>query len=335
MWTHVLADLDEVTVAAGQHVVHFYERDEHLALAVSSFLGAGLVAGESVLVVGTVAHREAFDAVLAAAGIDLSAARATGQYQTLDAGDQLAAFMIDGRPDETRFGATVGRVVRELGATGAPVRIYGEMVALLWDEGNITGALAVEDLWNDLSRRSDFTLFCAYRRQSVAGYSSGRDAICEHHSAVVAEQRSQPVRSHEVLRRFQPTLFAAPVARRFVTEALQSWGRHAVVERTEVIVSEMVSNAIRHSGRPFRVGVSLLQGVVRVSVTDQSPQPPTVCADDPEVATGGRGMHLIAALSRRWGTQLHDGGKTVWAEIDDPALGDARQGVLRPVNRPE
>lgn len=330
----MLADLDDVTVASGQHVVHFYERDEGLALAVGSFLGAGLVAGESALVVGTAAHRDAFEAVLGAAGIDVSAARDAGHYVALDAAEQLAAFMIDGRPDARRFGSTIGGLVRALTASGAPVRIYGEMVALLWDQGDVTGALAVEDLWNDLGRRSPFTLFCAYPMQSVEASPGGQDAICEHHSAVVAARRAQPVRPHEVSRRFQPTLFAASVARRFVTEALRGWGRHALVDRAEVVVSEMVSNAIRHSGRPFRVVVSLKDDVVRIAVTDPSSEPPTVRAEDPEIATGGRGMHLIGALSRRWGTQLHDGGKTVWAEIDDPARGQVRKGDRRSASRP-
>ncbi|MCW2598810.1 MAG: putative two-component sensor histidine kinase protein [Frankiales bacterium] len=326
----MLADLDDIAVEAGQHVVHFYERDENLALAVSSFLGAGLVAGESVLVVATPAHSDAFDAVLVAAGIDVPTARAAGKYRSVDASKGLASFMVDGRPDTERFDASVGATVAELSASGTPVRIYGEMVALLWEQGDVEGAMAVEEQWNDLGRRSLFTLFCAYPSGSVAGTPRGRHRICQHHSAVVAERRSPPAPPDERTRRFEPTVFAAPAARRFVTEALHGWGRHAVLDATELVVSEMVTNAIRHGGRPFRVSVSVLADAVRVSVTDPSPKLPTLRPDDPEVATGGRGLHLIAALARRWGTHVHNGGKTVWAEIDESVRG--RTDIYRPAD---
>ena len=312
----MLAGHHDVSVEAGQHVVQFYEHDENLALAVSSFLGAGLVAGEVALVVATPAHRDAFEAVLAAAGVDVRALRAAGLYRSLDAGELLATFLVDGHPDRERFDASVGEVVSEISATGAPVRIYGEMVALLWEQGQVAGAMAVEQLWNDLGRRTPFTLFCAYPTRSADGPAVDQEAICAHHSGVVAEPGPQPVCPDEVSQRFEPTPFATPVARRFVTEALLGWGHHDLVDATELVVTEMVTNAVRHSRQRFGVAVSLQADAVRAAVTDPSPRLPTMRAEHPDVATGGRGMHLIAALSRRWGIRLHDGGKTVWAEVD-------------------
>jgi MEDS: MEthanogen/methylotroph, DcmR Sensory domain/Histidine kinase-like ATPase domain len=318
--------LDDRTVEPGEHVVQFYEHEENLALGVSSFLGAGLVAGEAALVVGTAAHRDAFDVALAAAGVDVPGLRAAGRYRSCDAEELLATFLVGGVPDTRRFEASVGAIVAELTAPGIPLRIYGEMVALLWAGGAVASAIRVESLWNDLSRSHPLTLFCAYPVRLAAGTSVDRDAICEQHSAVIADLGPPAASPDEVWRVFEPTPFAVPVARRFVADALGGWGRLALIESTELVVSEMVSNAVRHGGRRFVVAMSCRSDDVRVAVTDLSPQVPTPRPEDPEVATDGRGMHLIAALSRRWGTEVHAPGKTVWAEIAEPApeLGAAK-----------
>jgi len=63
--------------------------------------------------------------------------------------------------------------------------IFGEMVAVLWDEGNRVGALALEHLWNDLLNNQAFHLHCAYPRTLFAGDEAGLFNICESHSQVV------------------------------------------------------------------------------------------------------------------------------------------------------
>lgn len=71
------------------------------------------------------------------------------------------------------------------------VRIYGEMVAVLWDEGNVAAAIALEDLWNDLATRYPFSLFCAYPMRafdtdaSIEGYRT----ICGQHSTVLLQDQ--------------------------------------------------------------------------------------------------------------------------------------------------
>lgn len=309
-----LADLHEVVGHSGQHVVQFYESEHNLAVAAGGFLGAGLAAGQTALVVAAAHHRASFEAELASAGIDLASARACGRYRSLDAEELLATFMVDGEPDGERFDASVGALVRELTASGTPLRVYGEMVALLWEQGAVTAAMTLEELWNDLGRGSAFELFCAYPSSSLDGSADHHRSLCESHSAVVPEPRPLPVRPRELTRRFEPTPFAASVARRFVADAMHAWGHHHAVDATELVVSELVGNAVRYGQRRFRVTVAQLPDGIRVAVTDTSEEPPVLRPQDHE-ATGGRGLHLIDALSRRWGTHLFDGGKTVWAEI--------------------
>lgn len=97
-----------------------------------------------------------------AAGIELAEGRRCGRYIALDVSAALATFMVDGMPDAARFRTTIGQLVSRAAENEHNVRIYGEVVAVLWDEGNVTAAIALEDLWNDLSSRYPFSLFCAY-----------------------------------------------------------------------------------------------------------------------------------------------------------------------------
>lgn len=310
----MIVDLDDVVVPTGQHVVQFYERDEALVLAVGSFLGAGLVAGEAAVVVATANHRAAFEAVLCAAGVDVAALGAAGRYVGLDAEELLGSFLVDGRPDAARFQAQVGDRVAALASRGVPVRIVGEMVALLWARGDVAEAITLEELWNDLAAQTEFTLFCGYPRGAMAGPSG--EAICAHHSHVVPEPRRLASPPGEALQRFEPTPFAVPVARRFVTDTLRAWGRTTSLDAVELVVTELVGNAVRHGGRRFAVSVTAREDHVRVAVTDSCPERPRLRSDDP-ASTGGRGMRLVTRLSRRWGTEQHSAGKTVWADVDD------------------
>jgi anti-sigma regulatory factor (Ser/Thr protein kinase) len=301
-------------IQAGHHVVQFYERDENLALAVASFLGAGLVADEAVLIVATPEHRAAFEGVMFAAGIDLRAMATAGRYRSLDAAEVLSQFMIDGQPDRGRFTATVGGLVGALSGE-RPLRIYGEMVALLWDEGNVTAAIALEALWNDLASTHAFALFCAYPLQSVATSPLDHDQICQHHSEVIPEAPTPVSSAGHATQRFEPTRFAASAARRFVTSILQAWDHGELIDAAALVVSELATNAVVHVGHRFTVTLTDRIDTIRIEVTDDSSTGPTVRGDRANRGTNGRGMHLIAAAARQWGTEGHPDGKTVWADL--------------------
>jgi anti-sigma regulatory factor (Ser/Thr protein kinase) len=312
----VLAELDDAGVEAGHHVVQFYEGDASLALAVGGFLGDGLVRGETALVVATPAHRALFEAALRDAGLDVDALRVSGALRMTDAQHMLDAFTVGGVCHRDLFDESVGALVAELVAEGRPVRIYGEMVALLWDAGHVAAAIELEETWNALQGRTPFTLFCAYPKSSL-GDTDG-PSICRTHSAVVPDPTPLSVGPHEVSRRFEPTPYAVPAARRFVRETLHGWGRPSLFDVSDLIISELAGNAVRHSSRRFLVRVTRRGAATRIAVSDQSSVLPTVRAADPD-ATNGRGLHIIAAVSMRWGTELHRGAKTVWAEIQDVA----------------
>ncbi|HEV2641801.1 MAG TPA: MEDS domain-containing protein, partial [Candidatus Elarobacter sp.] len=132
-------------------MVQFYEDEPFLAGAVAEFLGAGLAAAQPLLVVATRSHRKAFAKELTTRGFDVTRAEHSGQLTWLDAHDTLAAFMDGASPDAVRFRSVIGGAMMRArhGRDDTVVRAFGEMVNLLWADGNTDGAVRLEQLWND------------------------------------------------------------------------------------------------------------------------------------------------------------------------------------------
>ena len=170
-----------------EHFVQFYEADAFLLNSLGEYTAAALKAGEAAIVVATGAHRDELEARLREQGLDVAAAAGCGQLVLRDAAETLSKFMVDGSPDDALFDEIVGDLVARAGEGRPRVRIYGEMVALLWAEGNYDGAIRLEELWNDLQRKHAFALFCAYPMQGFAGEGPGRGLsnVCTTHSRVI------------------------------------------------------------------------------------------------------------------------------------------------------
>ncbi len=146
------------------HAVQFYETDDYLLQTLSDYVAGAFAAGDAAIVVATEAHRAALEDRLIGRAIDVQKARDAGTYVTLEAKELLNRFTIDGSISPTRFADIVGALITQArGESSArQVRVFGEMVALLWAEGDRNGALVLEELWNDLTRRLSFPLLCAY-----------------------------------------------------------------------------------------------------------------------------------------------------------------------------
>jgi PAS domain S-box-containing protein len=172
------------------HVVQFYAEDEALVEAISRFIGTALGAGDAAVVIATKAHRDALAHSLQARGLDVAAAVRHGRFVVADAADTLSQFMQDGWPDPVRLASVVSGFFDKIrAANGNDCRIaaFGEMVALLWAQGNPEAAIQLEKLWNDLARVYSFSLRCAYPITSFnrEEFSEPFLRICAEHSAVI------------------------------------------------------------------------------------------------------------------------------------------------------
>lgn len=287
---------------AGEHVVHFYADDAQLLGVVGTRLRAAADAGDTVLTFTTPEHRPAF-------------ARAVGDRLRQHDATAVASRLSDsGDIDPALFESEIGTVVRRAVAGGRPVHVYGEIVALLWQAGNVAGALVLEELWNELAADVPFALACGYPAQLMAVEDADAEfaQVCAAHSEVLA---GAPLPAeHEAGRRFPCSVRAPRDARNFVAGALRDWDRGDLVEVATLVVTELAVNAVTHAGSGFTVALTRHGNTVRLAVGDTEPMPPR--RRNPEaLATSGRGLLLVEAMSSDWGHRTVPGGKLVWADL--------------------
>ena len=170
---------------AGHHVVQFYGHDDELAERVAGYLLGALEGGGVAIVIATPEHQHEFGTRLAQAGVDLAAARDRGAYLVLDAGQTLRELMAPDGLDSAAFDRVIGSLIRQGCEAGRPVRAYGELVALLWDDGLVSDAAQLEGMWDELGRRHPFSLFCGYRASTVTREIAAFAEVCRLHGEVV------------------------------------------------------------------------------------------------------------------------------------------------------
>ncbi|WTI42895.1 serine/threonine-protein phosphatase [Streptomyces sp. NBC_00589] len=117
-----------------------------------------------------------------------------------------------------------------------------------------------------------------------------------------------------------PHPLTAGQARRLTRRALRRWGLESLLDSTELMVSEVVTNAVRYASRPIALRL-LRTDVLRCEVTDDSPQVPRMRRAAPG-DEGGRGLFLVDQLALRWGATRLSRGKVVWFEQQIPRNGN-------------
>ena len=116
--------------------------------------------------------------------------------------------------------------------------------------------------------------------------------------------------------RLPARLASVAVARHFADEAGRAMGCNDGTEHVQLLVSELVSNVVRHAGTPVEVTLYRNDGRLRVEVHDDDPTPPRIAASRPDAFdVGGRGMFLVDALASAWGIEHQPNGKTIWFEV--------------------
>lgn len=134
---------------------------------------------------------------------------------------------------------------------------------------------------------------------------------------MTSTDRTGEPRSDAATRRFSTDATEVGGARRFVRETYDAWGLTAY-EEAELVVSELVTNAIRHGAGPPLVRLVRRSDRVRIEVDDASPRPPVARTPSHEEISG-RGLAVIGIVALAWGhTPGPASTKTVWAELAVP-----------------
>lgn len=170
------------------HIVQFFSSDEAYLRAAGRFLCEGLAAGDTCVAVVTAEHLRQLDAYLLDAGWNAAALSAEYRYIPLDAQDTLHTFFdAHSGIDQDRFHRQLNLLMSQVAARGQPVRICGEMVSMLVEQGQPAAAIQLEELWNELSRHHNFTLSCSYKESPFTQNPRYRKLLHGIHSHVVCE----------------------------------------------------------------------------------------------------------------------------------------------------
>jgi hypothetical protein len=175
--------------APRDHIVQLYQDQQFLNRAVCRFAAAAIANGEGVILVPTVAHWDAFRPRIEAEGVDVKAAEKRGQLTIVDADDLLPTFMRDGMPDSPVFMGLAANVVSQARGDGRypKVRWWGEMVNILWERGEVTASMNLEDQFDRLAHEQDIAIFCSFLMDNFDGDVHTRmlPRLGENHSHLI------------------------------------------------------------------------------------------------------------------------------------------------------
>ena len=176
-------------VGPRDHIVFFYSDETELTQKIGRYLLDAIQQGGAAITVSGRPHRLAVAGFLVQAGIDLQIARASGAYSELDASETLAKFIVADNADAAGFWSEITPVIRRAAGLGQPLRLFGEMVSLLWEAGNANAAIRSRRCGMN-SSQFPFSLVCAYPIGSVILsmiISTRLPRVCRAHSAVAGE----------------------------------------------------------------------------------------------------------------------------------------------------
>ena len=172
-----------------EHFVQFYDSEEIFIRVMSCYFTEGLLAGDICIAIATQEHLEAIKNKLAES-VDLERAVQTRKLVLLDATKTLSQFMVKNKPNAGKFKRVIGNSVSIATLRAKHVRAFGEMVALLWKNGNPQGAIELEKLWNNLGATNNFSLLCAYPQKNFKDscIEFSKESICEHHTKIIVNR---------------------------------------------------------------------------------------------------------------------------------------------------
>jgi hypothetical protein len=171
------------------HAVQVYSTLDELAESAGAYLAAGFDLGDPAVIVATDAHLTSFEGALAARGWTRAALDRGGLLFFAEADATLTAIMADtDEPSATAFEDVIGGLLDQAVAAfpGREARVFGEMVDLLVQRGEVRAAAQLEDLWNGLASRRAFSLLCGYELNVFdrSTQTAALPAVCGAHTHV-------------------------------------------------------------------------------------------------------------------------------------------------------
>jgi hypothetical protein len=183
-WKRLLAEPGD-----NGHIVQLYQDDEFFGEAIAHFAAEGLVRGESIILVATKPHWTIISRQLHARGIRPDDLFRDGQLTLLDADDTLPKFMRGNLPDGNIFKPLARSTIARARAEGKfpRVRWWGEMVNVLYVDGNPRGSTRLEELFDEVAHEENIAIFCSFLMDKFDSqiYDGAFGSVCRTHSHVI------------------------------------------------------------------------------------------------------------------------------------------------------
>jgi hypothetical protein len=184
-----------------EHAIQLFDGPESLGDAVARFFVDGLSSGDNLLMVAKPLHIQAVADAMSRRGVALASLADAGRIAILDAATTLRLIMKRGVPDIEALKTVVENTVDSLMPDGQQVRVYGELVEILAEEGNFPGVDLVEGFWNGFGATHPISLLCGYSSAHfvMPGSVAALESICAAHNRV--QQNRQDLLANWLLSR--------------------------------------------------------------------------------------------------------------------------------------
>ena len=183
-WRDLLADPGETG-----HIVQLYQDDDFYGEAISHFAAEGIARGDSIILVATKPHWEIISRRLEARGLEVARLFREGQLTLLDADDTLPKFMAGNDPDGSIFKPLARQTIARARAGGKfpRVRWWGEMVNVLYVNGNPRGSNRLEEFFDEVAHQESISIFCSFLMDKFDPkiYDEAFGNVCRTHSHVI------------------------------------------------------------------------------------------------------------------------------------------------------
>jgi hypothetical protein len=171
------------------HIVQLYQDEEFYGEAISHFAAEGLVRGESIILVATKPNWKNISACLSAKGYQPDELFARGQLTLLDADETLPKFMRGNEPEGSIFKPLAKETIEKArqGGKFPRVRWWGEMVNVLYVNGNSRGSNHLEQFFDQVAHEAQVAIFCSFLMDKFDPkiYDEAFGHVCCTHSHVI------------------------------------------------------------------------------------------------------------------------------------------------------
>jgi len=173
-------------IAPSDHFLQIYESDEIFLDSLEAFANSGFANDDGVIIIATDSHLLALNRRLEK-NYNLNKLKAERQYIPIDAENALSEITNGDNIDEVKFHTLIDKLLSRVNKQrGGMVRVFGELVAILWGQGNRKAVIKLEKLWHELCSSGVLCLFCAYPKSGFRqdAIKSIKD-ICECHNNIL------------------------------------------------------------------------------------------------------------------------------------------------------